>query len=115
MKVSDLFRVALKNELMIRGVSQKKLSDDLGINPILINNFLKKRKNFSEDRMEIISKYFNLTLFEMLTIGQELSSPPAKPKSDISIKVSDIAQKLEFMNQQDLKLINQMADRLIKK
>lgn len=118
MKISDLFRAALQESLKVQGISQKKLSDDLGISPVLMNDFLKNRKNFSEDRMSIISKYFNVTLFEMLSLGQELISNSTQPKPDIltevKIKVSDVAKKLEALNQQDLKLMNDMATRLTK-
>lgn len=121
MKVSELFRVALKEVLKIHGCTQKKMSDDLGINTILVNNFLKSRKNFSEDRMEVIAEYFNMSLFEMLNLGHQLAVQDGLIMDDQvtvevvrRIKPSDIAKKAESLNQEDLEIINTMIDRLIK-
>lgn len=114
MEPSDLFSVFFKNYLSDhpRG-TQSKIADGIGLDRKLLNDYIHGRKPLSESKRSLIADFIGVRYEQALAIGRcEKSAPPQKP--DLYIKVSDVAKKLEAMNQQDLKLINDMATRLSK-
>ena len=71
MKTVDMFRIALKSFLN-KEITQSRVADDLKIPRPLMSDFLKEKRNFSEDRKEVISTYFGKTYFEMLEVGKKI-------------------------------------------
>lgn len=81
MKTSDIF---IKAVLHILGEkpsgAQGRLADKANIKRTVLNDFLKGRRNFSEERKELISEALGRTYIEMLNIGNTLVGEPSKPK-----------------------------------
>ena len=112
MKISELFRYALLDTLKQHGLTEKKLAEDLQISPVLVNDYLKGRKNFQRIGCSVISEYFGLTLFEMLSLGYQLTtgSKPMPPK--VPMDIQEVVRRLEDLSQDDLKIIDDLARRL---
>ncbi len=71
MKSIDLYRKALISFLDEKN-TQSSLADALKFPRPNINDFLKGRRNFSEEKLQRIAAYFGKTYLEMLVLGQEL-------------------------------------------
>jgi len=55
-----------------KGCSQKAVAEAIGENAKQLNEFLRKKRNFSEAKREKIASYFGLEYTKMLLIGKEL-------------------------------------------
>jgi len=96
MNTVDLFIRAVMYHLD-NGATQVSIAKELGVGPQQVNAFIKGRCNFSEDRKERMSKFFNMTYLEMLNLGHELitGSKPSVP--EVEIDHSTVSKKLESL------------------
>lgn len=76
MKTTDIFRKALMSFFNDK-LTQSVLADSLGIQRPLMNDFIKGRRNFSEERREKISEFLGKTYLEMLILGKRLADQEA--------------------------------------
>ncbi len=92
MQTTEYFRKALLSFLN-EDVTQSKIADALKIQRPLMNDFLKGRRNFSEDRKETIAEYFGKTYLDMLLIGHNLVEKGNRKKADkrsvLSLKATE--------------------------
>ena len=114
-KPSKLFGIAVKEILKTQNMTQKRLAEDLTINPILMNDYLKGRKNFSEDRMSLIAGHLDHSILEMLLLGHQLATGIEPVAPEIPVNLKDVILKLEGLDQESLKLISALADKLPRK
>lgn len=88
MQTTKYFRKALLSFLN-EDITQSKIADALNIQRPLMNDFLKGRRNFSEDRKETIAEYFGKTYLEMLIIGHSLvEKKDVDQRSTLSLKAT---------------------------
>lgn len=113
MNTIDLFLKAVQYHLS-KGATQASIAQRLGVQPQQINAFMKGRANFSEDRKEQISGFFGMTYLEMLNLGYRLTtgSDPVCPETSITPK--EIMANLELLDQDSLKIIDALVDKLAK-
>lgn len=73
MKTADLFRKTLDVFFEKKITTQSRLADELNIHRVNMNNFIKGRRGFSEDRKELIAKHLGMTYSGMLDLGRRLT------------------------------------------
>lgn len=71
MKASEIFIKAV-SAFFDKKNTQAAFATKIGVDPQQLNGFLKGRRNFSEDRKELVSKCLGKTYPEMLNIGRKL-------------------------------------------
>ena len=111
MNATELFIKAVEYHLQ-KGFTQVTLAKELGIQPQQVNSFLKGRRNFSDERKEDISKIFGKSYLEMLNIGHFIMTGNYIKESYIPINFKNLVSKLERLSSNDLKLIDDLANRL---
>lgn len=79
------------------GRTQKDVADFLGVQPPQLNGFLKKTRNFSEKKREMLAEFFDMTYIEMLFLGRDLTNgKPIADNSTLKMESSDMKLKFEM-------------------
>jgi transcriptional regulator with XRE-family HTH domain len=77
--------------------TQKEIADFMGIDPPVLNQFLKKTRNFSEKKREDLANFFNMTYMEMLFLGKDIQTGrtevPEKFKELDEARMREIARE----------------------
>ena len=87
--------------------TQKEVAESVGENTNQLNEFLNKKRNFSEKKRERIAVFFGMTYIDMLILGKELeaiSTMPPPPTED------ELNQRIDERVNHILKSDNQPQD-----
>ena len=94
MKTTDIFIKTLQS-FISEEITQSKLAELIGVTRQQLNDFLKGRRNFSEDRKELIAENLGKTYLEMLNKGQKLIDS----ENDISFNsINEGVEKFKHKN-----------------
>jgi len=115
MEPTEIFRTSLRYLLEKNDRSQADIARILKIAPQRLNDYLGQRVNFSEHRRQQIANLFNMTYLEMLNLGYRLATGSDPVEPELPIELKDIIAKLEQLDQDSLKIIDALADKLPKK
>jgi hypothetical protein len=88
MKSSEMFREALRNVLSKKPTGEQgRLADALNIKRTVMNDFIHGRRNFSENRKELIADALGYKYEEFLAEGRRLlEGKPAEPEHPLPIE-----------------------------
>lgn len=114
MEPTEIFKISFRRLLNETNTTQVDIAKHLNVKPRSVNDYLGGRVNYSEQRRMLIAQYFGKTYLGMLQLGHKLTTGTEPIAPDTSVNLKDVVSKLESMNQQDLKLINDMVTRLSK-
>ena len=112
MKASEIFKYAVRFLLEETKTKRSVLADSTKIPRPHLTAYLNGDRGFSEDKRDIIAAFFGNTYLEMLLLGHQLATGIVPVAPEILVDLREVISKLESMNQQDLKLMNDMATRL---
>ncbi|MCP3923368.1 MAG: helix-turn-helix transcriptional regulator [Desulfobacterales bacterium] len=110
MKSTDLFIKSVESYISKKN-KQSVIADALNISRPHFNSFLKGKRGFSEEKMEIIAAYFGKTYLEMLVLGQELFNK----ENNISAKEPEILSKNNDLDDHQDKLHSEVIKKFKQK
>lgn len=113
MNITELFVKAVRSHLGT-GFTQVAVAKKLGVSPQELNGFLNGRRNFSDTKKEQLANIFGKTYLEMLNLGYRLATGSEPDKPELPIELKDVVAKLERLDQDSLKIIDALADKLPK-
>ncbi len=93
MEPTELYIIALKEELQKKEISQKKLAAMIGIRPPHLSQFLSGKRNFSERRKVAIAETLDLSYVELITRGYRLKH---NIDPETNMPREDVVSKNEF-------------------
>ena len=129
METADYFRKAVQDYLKDkpRG-AQSELAENAGIKRIHLNDFLGKRRVLQEKDRIKITNFLGYDYLEFLQHGKRLLEGKPEPSNEPCpivvkthpnkdkdfLKVDVVAEKLQSLNQDDIKIIDLLINRLSK-
>ena len=101
MKPVDFYRKALHHLMGHKNLSQKELSERVGIAQTELNDFIHGRKNFSVERLERIAESLETSYIDMLVQGRSIAEgkvepPPPQPEQPLIVDVVNGFEKLDL-------------------
>ncbi len=78
MKTTEIFIKSL-NTFFSKGITQSHLADAIGVARQHLNDFIKGRRNFSEEKKEKIAEVLGMTYVDMLIIGKSIVDGETAP------------------------------------
>ena len=122
MEISGKFRLFLKECLdKDENLTQVEISRRTGISKTLLNDYLNERKPLSESKRELIAESLGFKYEVAIKIGREIIEGPSPAPGDLplpniqaEISSKAVAEKIQALTQTDLKLVNDLVNRLSK-
>lgn len=114
MEPTEIFKVSFKYLLEKFNVTQVKIAEHIGVSPRSVNDYFGGRVNYSENRRQQIANFFGKTYLEMLNLGHQLLTGSELAAPDLPVNLKDVMSKLKDLDQESLKLISALADKLPK-
>ena len=114
MKAPEIFKNAVIFLLEKTETKRSVLADSTEIPRPHLTSYLNGDRGFSEDKRELIAQYFGKTYLEMLNLGHQLATGTEPIASELPVNLKDVIKKLEALDQESLKLISALADKLPK-